>query len=85
MRSVVVQGFRAKGRAMSIRVDVQMDHESESMRYVATATLDGKRLHEVGEYGGLEACDEVFRKMAAWLKGQGYPVPDHYWQQIFPK
>ena len=59
---------------MSIRVDVQMDHESESMRYVAAATLDGKRLHEVGEHGGPESRDEVFRKMAAWLKGQEYPV-----------
>ena len=55
---------------MSIRVDVQMDHESESTRYVATATLDGKRLHAVGEYGGAEVRDEVFRKMAAWLKSK---------------
>ena len=21
--------------------------------------------------------------MAEWLQGQGYPVPDHYWQQQF--
>ena len=71
---------------MSIRIEVQMDHQSKSMRYLATATLHGKRLHQVGEYGGLEARDKVLRKMAEWLEGQQYPVPDHYWlQQIFPK
>ena len=39
---------------MSIRVDIQRDLECESLRFVATATLDGKRLHEVDEYGGPE-------------------------------
>ena len=34
---------------MSIRIDVQMDHGSASIRYVATASLDGKHLHEVGK------------------------------------
>ena len=29
----------------SIRIDIQLDHRSESLRYVATATLGGKR-HE---------------------------------------
>ena len=69
---------------MSIHVYVQLDHKSESMRYIATATQDCKRLHEIGEYGGSEAQDKVFRKMAAWLKSKGYPVPNHYWRQIFP-
>ena len=69
---------------MSIRIYVQLDHKSESMRYVATAKKDGKRLHEIGEYGGSEARGEVFRKMAVWLQSHGYPVPDHYWQQTFP-
>ena len=27
--------------------------------------------------GGPEACDEVLRKMTAWLKAHRYPVPDH--------
>ena len=44
---------------MKPRICVQMDHQSESMRYVATATLNGKRLHEVDEYGGPEVCNEV--------------------------
>ena len=70
---------------MSIRIDVQVDHESESLRYVATATLDGKRLHEVGEYGGPEVGDVVFKKMTAWLKVEGYEVPDCYWKQKFAK
>ncbi len=70
---------------MSIRVDVQMDLESASTRYVATATLDGKRLHKVGKYGGPEVRDEVFREMVAWLKGQESQAPDHYWLQTFPK
>ena len=68
---------------MSIRIEVQMDHQSESMRFVATATLHGKLLHEVGQYGGTEACDKVLRKMAEWRQGQGYPLPDHYWLQQF--
>ena len=70
---------------MSIRVDIQTDHDCPSMRYVATATLDGKRLHEVDEYDGPEVLDEVFREMAAWLKSQGHQAPDHYWLQTFPK
>ena len=53
---------------MSVHIEVQMDHASESMRYLATATLLGKRLHQVGEYGGPEARDKVFRKMAEWLQ-----------------
>ena len=69
---------------MSIRVYVQLDHTSESMRFVARAEKDGALLHEVGKYGGSEARDEVFRKMTVWLKSHGYPVPDHYWQQTFP-
>ena len=68
---------------MSVRIEVQMDHQSESMRYLATATLLGKRLHQVGQFGGPEARDKVVRKMAEWLQAQGYPVPDHYWQQQF--
>ena len=70
---------------MSIRVDVRMNLKSGSTRYVATATRDGKLLHEVGEYGGPEVLDEVFWEMTAWLKGQGHPAPDYYWLQIFPK
>ena len=69
---------------MSIRIDVQMDHEGESTRYVATATLDGKRLHEVGKHGGPEVRDGLFREITAWLKGQGHQTPDHYWNQQFP-
>ena len=71
---------------MSIRVEVQMDQGSESMRFVATARLDGKRLHEIGKHGGLEAHDEVAKKMAEWLESQGHPVPDHYLsRQFIPK
>ena len=79
-----VKGFRVNGRVMSIRVDSQIDHESPSMRYVVTATLDGKRLHEVDKFGGPEVRDEVFREMTAWLKGKGHSAPDHYWLQTFP-
>ena len=71
--------------AMSIRIDVQIDHGSESLKYVATATLDGKRLHEVGKYGGPEVCDKLFSEIVAWLEGQGHQAPGHYWQQTFAK
>ena len=71
---------------MSIRIEVQLDHQSASMRYLATATLLGKRLHQVGQFGGPEVRHKVVRKMAEWLQGQGYPLPDHYWlQQFSPK
>ena len=70
---------------MSIRIDVQMDHGSASIRYVATASLDGKHLQEVGKYGGPEVCDEAFREMVAWLNDQGHQAPDHYWLQKFPQ
>ena len=63
---------------MSISVDIQMDDGSESMRFIATATLDGKRLHEIGKHGGLKERDEVAKKMAEWLEAHEYPVPDHY-------
>ena len=49
---------------MSIRLDVQLDYESESTRYVASATLDGEFLHEVGKYGGPEVCGVVERSSA---------------------
>ena len=65
---------------MSIRLDVQLDYGSESTRYVASATLDGEFLHGVGKYGGPEVCGEVFREMAAWLKGQAHQAPDQgFW------
>ena len=71
------------GGAMSIRVNVQTDQTSESWRYIATATLDGKCLHEVRKYCGPEDLDKVLRKMAEWLEGQGYSVPDYYWLKQF--
>ena len=70
---------------MSIRIDIQLDHGSESLRYVATATQDGKPLHDIGKYGSTEVCAEVFRELTAWLKDQGHQAPDHYWLQQFPK
>lgn len=66
---------------MSIRVEVRLDQESESSRYIATATMNGNRLYEVGANTGNR--DEVFRKLAGWLKRQGYYEPDHYWAQAF--
>ena len=63
---------------MNIRIDIQMDDESSTMRYIATATLDGKRLHTIGKNGdGLD--DELFRQMVKWLKDHGHLAPDHYW------
>ena len=62
---------------MSIRVDVQSDRE-ESLHWIARATLDANRLHEIRKPGGLAVRDAVVREMGEWLKRQGYPVPDHY-------
>ena len=81
---------------MIIRVEVQLDHESASMRFIARVKQDGVRLHEIGKYGGLAVRDKLLREMAEWLEGRGYPVPDQYWlqqftpeeqwvQQVFPK
>lgn len=68
----------------AVRIYIQMDHASESMRYVARAMLREKCLHETGKYGDVKARDEVFRMMVQWLEGHGYTAPDHYWQQTFP-
>ena len=40
-------------------------------------------LSDMLKYGGPEVCDELLIEMAAWLKGQGHPVPDHYRLQQF--
>ena len=69
---------------MSVRIQVQQDDASESLRYVATATLEGDRLHEVAVYGGSEAEDEAFRKMSVWLRQNGYPRPDWLLDQSLP-
>ncbi len=51
---------------MSIRIDVQMDHGSESTRYVATATEDGKHLHEVEKNGARKSAT---RCSGRWQRG----------------
>lgn len=45
------EDYPKRTRLMRIRVYVQADHKSESLRYVATAMLDGKHLHKVKKYG----------------------------------
>ena len=68
---------------MNIRIDIQMDDESSTMRYIATASLDGKQLHTIGKCDeGIE--HELFRQMVEWLKDQGHPAPDHYWERKSP-
>ena len=63
---------------MNISIDIRMDDESRPMRFVATATLDGKPIPHEAKFGGPEVCDELAKKTAEWLKAHKYQVPDHY-------
>ena len=68
---------------MQTRIYVQMDHASESMRYIATATRNGEVLHEIAKYGGPEIGENLFRALSEWLEQNGYKSPDYYWMQTF--
>ena len=63
---------------MSISIDIRTDDESESMRWIAAATMDGKPIPHEAKFGGPEVCDELAKKTAEWLEAHQYPVPDHY-------
>ena len=62
---------------MSIRVDVQLDHGSESLRWIATATLDGKHLHPPPgpvlseEHGRISHAADVNETCSALQKAVG--------------
>ena len=75
-----------------VQVYIQMDHKSGSMRFIARAMSDGRRLphDDIGKYGGPpdqsidKICDELFERTVGWLKDHGYNTPEHYWKQRFP-
>lgn len=54
---------------MTPTVTAELDRDSESLRYIVTATLNGKILHRMRVYG-LE--DEGLKKMEGWLALNGY-------------
>lgn len=66
-----------------IRINIFMDQESESMRYVAQAERDGRELHRISRYGGDEAVEDVFQAMLEWLNARGCDLPDHYWMKQY--
>ena len=66
---------------MSIRVEVRLDQESQSLRWVATATEQGRLLDEVAVYKDTGA--DAFKEIASRLRKQGYPEPDGYHLQVF--
>ena len=61
---------------MSIRVEVRLDEESQSLRWVATATEAGRFLDEVAIYEHTGAA--AFRELAGRLRKLGYREPDGY-------
>ena len=70
---------------MDIRIEALHDSDSASMRYIVRAKLNDRPLHKVEGYGGpdKDTRNVLVREMAAWLKSQGHPVPDHYWRKKF--
>ena len=75
-----------EGRSM--RIETQSDDASGSMRFVARALEDGRRICEVGEYGGpptpIESIQgKLAAKVAAWVLAEQGVVVDHYWVRRF--
>ena len=66
---------------MSIRVEVRLDQESQSLRWVARATHGERFLDEVAVYGGSGA--DAFKELASRLRKLGYPEPDGYHLRVF--
>lgn len=66
---------------MSIRIEVRLDQESLSLRWVGTATEEGRVLDEVAVYGdtGADAFKEIVRR----LRKLGHPEPDGYHVRVF--
>ncbi len=73
---------------MAIRIETQLDHSSESMRYIARAVLDGRCIYEVGEYGGPpDSIDEIrtrlCRNVADFVTTEHAEAIDHYWVERY--
>lgn len=66
---------------MSIRVEVRQDEESRSLRWVATATEEGRLLDEVAVYEDTGA--DAFEEIAGRLRKLGYSKPDGYHLRVF--
>ena len=65
---------------MSIRVEVRLDHESQSPRWVATATEEARLLAKVAVYENTGAG--AFGEIAGRLRKLGYREPDGYYLQV---
>lgn len=61
---------------MSIRVEVRQDQESQSLRWIATATEAGRLLDEVAVYE--DAGADAFKALASRLRRLGHREPDGY-------
>lgn len=69
---------------MSFRIELQLDQNSESTKWIVTIRQDGKSLKRVERYGGPEICDALVRSAVEWLgRVHGYPAA-HYWTRAFP-
>ena len=66
---------------MGIRVEVRLDQESQSPRWVATATEEGRFLDEVAVYEDSGAA--AFKEIAGRLRKLGYSEPDGYLLRVF--
>lgn len=66
-----------------IRIEIVMDKESESMRFIATAIKSGGTIHTIKKYGH-DGAGEAYREVAQWLELNGHPVPEYYWLQKYP-
>ncbi len=78
---------------MPTRIETQLDHESESMCFLARAQLsspkrDSRRVLEVSEYGGAPESVEAIQTRLCWkvrtlLRSMDEEVPDHYFVEQY--
>ncbi|MXY23962.1 MAG: hypothetical protein F4Y45_05505 [Acidobacteria bacterium] len=70
---------------MRVRVDIELDPDSETTRYKVRATApDGRLIYYTGKYGDVDICDHLFREAVEHLRALGYSPPDHYWIKTYP-
>ena len=78
---------------MATRIETQLDHESESMCFLARAQLsspkrDSRCVLEVSEYGGAPESIEAIQTRLCWkvrtlLRSMDEEVPDHYFVEQY--
>lgn len=61
--------------ALQLRLQICMDEDSESMRYVAEAERGGPEEPRISKHGRSEVVGDLYRVMIASLGSRGYNAP----------